>query len=110
MEQFKRLAADMGAINKFYLRSKLSDLEVTLMKLTKFIDASDQGVIVEQDGNKSVISDVDTLIWSVGTISNNSLLDELKGTPYEVYIIGDAKEPRGAFSAIEEGHRLGLDI
>jgi len=36
-EQFKSFAADMVPTSRFYLRTKLGDLNVTLMKLTKFL-------------------------------------------------------------------------
>ena len=110
IEQFKRFAPEMGAINKFFIRNRLSELNVTLKKSTKFVDATDKGVIVESEGKQELIPDIDTIIWSVGVVSNNSLFDELKGSQFEVFIIGDAKEPRGAFSAIEEGHSVALEI
>ena len=53
---------------------------------------------------------MDTIIWAIVSVSNSSLVDELKGSPYEVYTVGDANEPRDALSAIEEGHRAALNI
>ena len=110
MEQFKRFAADMGPISRFYLRFKLAELKVSLMKLAQFIGISDEGVIIKRGEKESIISDVDTIVWAVGAVSNNSLMDELKGSPYEIYCVGDANMPRDALSAIEEGHRVALRI
>ena len=71
---------------------------------------NEEGAIVEKDGEKGLISNVDTIIWAIVSVSNSSLVDELKGSPYEVYTVGDANEPRDALSAIEEGHRAALNI
>jgi 2,4-dienoyl-CoA reductase-like NADH-dependent reductase (Old Yellow Enzyme family)/thioredoxin reductase len=110
VEQFNRFAADMGPISRFYLRTRLKELRVTLMKNTKFLGINGQGAIVEKDTQESTIPNVDTIVWAVGSVSKNSLVDELKGHPYEVFIIGDANKPRDALFAIEEGHKAALNI
>ena len=110
VEQLKTFAADMGFISRFYVRSKLSELDVTLMKLTKFKDLNDRGAVVEVDGGERLIPMVDNIVWAVGSEPNNSLVEDLKGSRYSVYTIGDAKRPRDALCAIDEAYRLALEI
>ena len=110
VEQLNRFAADMGPISRFYLRSKLKELGVTLMKATRLLSINDQGAIVEKDGKETLISNIDAIVWAVGSVSNNLLVDALKGSHYEVYIVGDANKPRDALSAIEEAHITASNI
>lgn len=110
VEQFNKFAADMGPISRFYLRTRLKELKVTLMKNTKFLGINGQGAIVKEDEQESTISDVDTIVWAVGSVSQNSLREGLKGHPYEVFVIGDANRVRDALFAIEDGHKAALNI
>ena len=109
VEQFKNFAMEMGPISRFYLRERLNALGVTLMKLTKFIEIRDQGAVVEKNGEKSLIPEINTIVWAIGTMADNSLADELKGK-YDFFVIGDADKPENALSAIEQGHRIALTI
>ena len=109
VEQLKNFAIDMGPISRFYLRERLNAMGVTLMKLTKFIKTSDQGAIVEKNGKKNFIPRINTIVWAVGTTSDKTLADELKGK-YEFFTIGDADKPENALSAIEQAHRIALAI
>ena len=109
VEQFKNFAMDMGPISRFYLRERLNTQGVTLMKLTKFIEISDQGAMVEKNGEKSLISGINTIVWAIGTMSDNSLADELK-EKYDFFVIGDADKPGDALSAIDQAHRIALTI
>ena len=109
VEQLKNFAIDMGPISRFYLRERLNTLGVILMKLTKFIEISDQGVIVENNNKKSLIQGIDTIVWAVGATPDKSLADKLKGK-YDFFIIGDADKPEDALSAIEQAHRTALVI
>ena len=109
LEQLKSFATDMGAISRFYLRTKLHEFGVNLMKLTKFAALNDQGAIIEKNGKKSLIKTIDTVVWAIGAKSNNFLFDEIKDQ-YEVFIIGDADKPGNALSAIAQAHKVALEI
>ena len=50
------------------------------------------------------------MVIASGTISVNKLYHELQGKVPELYIIGDAKEPRKALDAIHEAAALALKI
>ncbi len=52
----------------------------------------------------------DTVVLATGAKANNKLHDDLKGKVKELRIIGDAKRPRKAIEALEEGFKAGLRI
>jgi 2,4-dienoyl-CoA reductase (NADPH2) len=49
-------------------------------------------------------------VIAAGSRSDNELVNEIENLVPEVYIIGDAKEPRKALEAISEGFLVGLKI
>ena len=52
----------------------------------------------------------DTVVISPGMEPVNKLYEKLKDSVKEIYMIGDAKEPRKAIDAIYEGAYLGSSI
>ena len=45
-----------------------------------------------------------------GVMSNNALVGQVKGLVKEIYVIGDAAEPRNALFAVREGAEIGRKI
>jgi 2,4-dienoyl-CoA reductase-like NADH-dependent reductase (Old Yellow Enzyme family)/thioredoxin reductase len=66
-------------------------------------EITDGGVVVARDGREETISGIDQIIIAMGAKSVNDLAKQLEGKVAEVYIIGDAKEPRTALEATHEG-------
>jgi 2,4-dienoyl-CoA reductase (NADPH2) len=50
---------------------------------------------------------MDWIILAMGAKSVDELSNKIRGKVDEVYVIGDAKEPRRALEAIAEGAELG---
>jgi len=50
------------------------------------------------------------VVLATGVMSNNALLDQVKGLVKESYVIGDAAEPRNALFAVREGAEIGRKI
>ncbi len=50
-----------------------------------------------------VITDTDQIVIAMGAKSVNDLAGKLKDRVAELYVIGDAREPRTAFEATREG-------
>lgn len=64
---------------------------------------TDGGVVVVRDGREETISGIDQVVIAMGVKSVNELAKQLEDKVAEVYIIGDAKEPRTALEATHEG-------
>ncbi|MGD0917958.1 MAG: FAD-dependent oxidoreductase [Thermodesulfobacteriota bacterium] len=63
----------------------------------------DGGVVVTIDGKEGTINGIDQIIAAMGPKSVDELAKKLEGKVTEVYVIGDAKEPRTAYEATHEG-------
>jgi 2,4-dienoyl-CoA reductase-like NADH-dependent reductase (Old Yellow Enzyme family)/thioredoxin reductase len=73
-------------------------------------EITDGGVVVTKEGREETISGTDQIIVAMGAKSVNDLAKQLDGKVAEVYIIGDAKEPRTALEATHEGAQAALMI
>jgi len=66
-------------------------------------EITDEYVVVKAGSGEERIRGVDQVIVAVGAEPENDLAVKLEGKIPEIYIIGDAKEPRTAFEATREG-------
>lgn len=66
-------------------------------------------VITDADGKPQMI-DADNIVLAAGAVSNNQLAEKLRGKVQELYVIGDAMEPRRIKEAISEGYHVGRRI
>jgi mycofactocin system FadH/OYE family oxidoreductase 2 len=80
-----------------------------LSRQVKRIDG-DKVVIQSKDGERDLISDVDTVVWATGAKANDSLYFKLKGKVEELHRVGDAVSPRWVDFAIWEGEILGRSL
>jgi 2,4-dienoyl-CoA reductase (NADPH2) len=53
---------------------------------------------------------VETMVIAVGVRSNRTLVEALEQNELEMYVIGDAVQPRKALEAIWEGFEVGLKM
>jgi 2,4-dienoyl-CoA reductase (NADPH2) len=57
--------------------------------------------------DETVLLKADTIVIAIGTVSENSLYQELKGLGPELHLIGDSLDPRNSLAAIHEGFKVG---
>jgi hypothetical protein len=62
------------------------------------------------DGTEETIRNVDRIVLALGVKAIHDLSARIKDMVDEVYVIGDAKEPRKALQAIAEGRDVGMKI
>ena len=63
--------------------------------------------VVLTHGGESLRIPADRVVTAVGATSNDRLAEELRDTEFPVYVVGDARSPRGIAEAIYEGWRAG---
>ncbi len=66
--------------------------------------------VIYKIGSETKSIPCDTVVIAAGAKANNKLYDELKDKVKELRIIGDAKRPRKAIEALEEGFKAALRI
>ena len=82
--------------------------KITILTQSPVIEVKDNGVeIVDPLGCRKLIEG-ETVICAVGrkSVRDSELMEDIE----EVYVIGDAREPRKIIDAIHEGFIAGLDI
>jgi 2,4-dienoyl-CoA reductase (NADPH2) len=109
VEMAARAGQDIGASSRWTVMAELRRLGVKIMTGTKAVRVEAEGLEVEKENNREILP-AETIVLAVGSVSENKLSEALTGLVGEIHTIGDAKEPRNALEAIQEGFRLGMEI
>jgi pyruvate/2-oxoglutarate dehydrogenase complex dihydrolipoamide dehydrogenase (E3) component len=110
VEALPRIAKDVPLYTRYFLLERLKEYGVRI-ETEAFVDRCiEDGVVCKIGGNELVLDGFDTIVLALGAKSVTGLIAELKDTALELYVIGDAREPRQAIDAIEEGAKVALSI
>jgi pyruvate/2-oxoglutarate dehydrogenase complex dihydrolipoamide dehydrogenase (E3) component len=106
-----------SAIRRQYLMRRLDadvdlamkeSLNIRLLKGSHLVAVDDDGWVTlnrkKDDGEEEIKVQVDTLVVSLGRKSNNALLAELEQKGIEAAAIGDARNIREIFGAMEDAY------
>jgi NADH dehydrogenase FAD-containing subunit len=97
----RRLDADVDLAMK-------ESLNIRLLKGSHLVAVDDDGWVTlnrkKDDGEEEIKVQVDTLVVSLGRKSNNALLAELEQKGIEAAAIGDARNIREIFGAMEDAY------
>ncbi|MBU2645311.1 NAD(P)/FAD-dependent oxidoreductase [bacterium] len=110
IEQTNHFGADMGPISRFYLRSKLNRFDISYKKSARFIKIENKVVILQEDDSRTLLENIELIIFSIGAAPDNALAKELSETDYQPLVIGDALKPGNALQAIGAAHRAATEI
>ncbi len=92
------------------LMQRLRNKDVKLLTQTVTKEILDNGVVLARNGEDLTINNVDCVVIARGVKKLENLSSEIENMVPEVYVIGDAKEPRYALQAIAEGYDAGCKI
>lgn len=109
VEMTKKVGKDIGLTTRWTVMAELRRLGVTLMSGTKAVAITPDGLEVEGEDGRGILP-ADSIVIAAGAKPGDNPFSELKPFVSEVYTIGDAKDPRNALAAIEEGYLVGLKI
>jgi len=110
LEMLEDIATDMVVWQKEFLLERLAMRGVKIITSAKVKEILDDGAIFTKEGKEDSIRGMDNIIIAMGAKSVNELSAKIKGKVSELYIIGDAFEPRKALEAIREGAEVGRKI
>jgi 2,4-dienoyl-CoA reductase (NADPH2) len=74
------------------------------------VEITDDGVVIDKDGEKITLGGFDNVVIAVGVKAVNDLAEKLQGKAPEVIVIGDAREARKALQDVHEGYEAGLQV
>jgi len=109
LEMEEKAGKDLGVSTRWPILQELRRYGVKIMTSTKAIEIESDGVVVEHNGQIAKIY-ADSIVVAVGSVSENKLYEQLKAKFFQVFLIGDAKEPRKAIDAVKEGFYTGYRI
>ncbi|MFC1943950.1 FAD-dependent oxidoreductase [Chloroflexota bacterium] len=104
------VALDMLMEPRQLLMERLREKEVRMLTRATTKEILDNGVLVVKDGGEESIVSADCVVLARGVKPVDELSEAIKDKVAEVYVIGDAKEPRQALEAISEGMEVGRNI
>jgi len=109
VEMLPRIGRGIGISTRWTIMRALREVGVSMVSSAKVERITDEGVIVEIDGEDKLI-EADTVVIAVGHRSDDGLLEKLKAKLPEVHGIGDCIEPRTALEAIREAYDIAIRI
>ncbi|MGD2026672.1 MAG: NAD(P)/FAD-dependent oxidoreductase [Anaerolineales bacterium] len=109
VEMLPEVGADMDILAKNMLLARLKKRGVDIHIQTKVSELTSNIASAKQRG-KTVQFPIETVIIAVGVRSNSEVATMLEDSGLEMYIIGDASQPRKALEAIWEGFEVALKL
>ncbi|KPK25896.1 MAG: NADH:flavin oxidoreductase [Nitrospira bacterium SG8_3] len=109
LEMTKKAGKDIGGSTRWTVMSELKRLGVTIVTGATALEVIQDGLKFEKEGVVETLH-ADSIVIATGAKSERELMNGMKDLVSEVYVIGDAKEPRNALEAIKEGYLTGLKI
>jgi 2,4-dienoyl-CoA reductase-like NADH-dependent reductase (Old Yellow Enzyme family)/thioredoxin reductase len=110
VEMTDHVGADVFSSVRWHLMPRLATLKVQILRSTKVERVDRDGIVVTKDGSQETLREFDTVVFAVGSRSENSLAESIQGLVAEVYVIGDAVSPCNGLHAISEGYEVGRRI
>ncbi len=109
VEMLSKVCRDVGISTRWSLLQDMRNLGITTISNAPAKRIEADGVVIEEKGRERKLP-ADTVIIAAGTCPVNGLYEQLKDSGMEVHLIGDAKETRKAFEAIQEGLEIALQL
>jgi NADPH-dependent 2,4-dienoyl-CoA reductase/sulfur reductase-like enzyme len=111
VEMLDSVGMDLAADMRTLLMKRLRENDVRILTSATVKEILEDGLVITMtDGSEESIRGMDRIILAMGAKSVDVLSDEIKKKVDEVYVIGDAKQPRKALEAIAEGSEVGRRV
>jgi 2,4-dienoyl-CoA reductase (NADPH2) len=110
LEMLPRIAADCGPANRYLLIERLVAAGIRLETGVKAEAVTQTGVKVIRAGLYPEFFEADTVVLSMGLVSDDKIARTLEGRVSSVFKIGDAAKPAAIKEAMESGFKIALQI
>jgi NADPH-dependent 2,4-dienoyl-CoA reductase/sulfur reductase-like enzyme len=107
----REIAKGAAVVIRELMLDRLQQCGVKMLTETRIIEITKDSVLVVGPGDSDDLPGelpADTVVASTGAKPNDSLAEELRKIVSQVFIVGDAVEPRDVTYAMLEGARAGL--
>jgi 2,4-dienoyl-CoA reductase-like NADH-dependent reductase (Old Yellow Enzyme family)/thioredoxin reductase len=110
IEMLEDVACDAESAAREWLMQRLRAKGVRILTSTKVKAILEDGVVITRNGSEESIRGIDTIILATGAKAVNQLEGAIRDKVAEIYVIGDARDPRTALEAIAEGAEAGIRV
>jgi 2,4-dienoyl-CoA reductase (NADPH2) len=110
VETSNELGTGIPEVNRVRLLPWLTKKGVKMLTKVKYEEVTDKGLTLVTEGGERQTVETDTVLVATPPQKNGELFQALQGKVPEVYMIGDAEEPRLIIDAIADGSRVGRAI
>jgi 2,4-dienoyl-CoA reductase-like NADH-dependent reductase (Old Yellow Enzyme family)/thioredoxin reductase len=110
LELQEEIALDSMAEPRHLLLERLREKRVHVIVRARVKEILDDGVVFERDGQEETLRDFEYVILAMGVKPVDTLSKQIEGKVPEVYVIGDATQPRRALDATAGGAEIGRRI
>ncbi|UCG66929.1 MAG: FAD-dependent oxidoreductase, partial [Deltaproteobacteria bacterium] len=110
VEMLEEIASDLVGHLKHYLSQRLKQKGVTILTSSKVKELGKGYAVVEDAAAVRRIDGFDAMVLAVGSVSDDRIAKILEGKVPELYVIGDASQPREALEAVYEGEEVAMKI
>ena len=110
LELREEIALDSMAEPRHLLLERLREKRVHVIVRARVKEILDDGVVFERDGQEETLRDFEYVILAMGVKPVDTLSKQIEGKVPEVYVIGDATQPRRALDATAGGAEIGRRI
>lgn len=110
LELREQIALDSMAEPRHLLLDRLREKRVDVIVRAKVKEILDDGVVFERDGREETLHGFEYVVLAMGVKPVDTLSKEIEGKVPEVYVIGDATQPRRALEATAAGAAIGRQI
>jgi len=110
VEMLPVLAGDASARPRKLLLERLEKKRVVVHTSTKVTAVLQHAVLIEKNGQTTVLSDIDSVVLAAGVKSDAALQDELQDFADRIVLTGDAKTAKDGYHNIREAFEAGLMV
>lgn len=109
LEQMKRVATAMIPAFNYYVRHKFMGFGGKIITQAKVVEVTEGGAVYEREDQR-ILEKAETVVVALGTVSNTSLLKNLREKVPETYLVGDAVKPGRIMDAVHGAAEIAQKI
>ena len=111
VEMLEDIASDLINHLQHYLKQRLSDKRVNILTSSRVVDLGKGFAMVEDASGIKRLDGFDDIVLALGSEApNDAIYKSLEGKVAELYVIGDASQPRAIVDAVWEGQDIAIRI
>jgi NAD(H)-dependent 7beta-hydroxy-3-oxo-delta4-cholenoic acid oxidoreductase len=104
------IALDMYEDNRKLMLERLTAKGTTIYANTKVLEINGDELKIDNNGHEEVLRGFSYIVLCVGSKPAKGIVDEIKDTVKEIYVVGDAKSARKVLYAVAEATEVAMKI